>query len=71
MAYSDSRTVSYTLNKAAYLVDVSPDLLLHEIRENRIKARYKDGIERQYYIRKIHLEKWMEKNLIEFHKRVL
>ena len=58
MSYTDSRSDSYTVDQTAAFLGVTPALVLHEIRRGRLKARYKDGSEREYFIRKISMEYW-------------
>jgi hypothetical protein len=58
MSYTDSRSDSYTPDQAAAFLGITPALVLHEIRRGRLKARFREGSEREYFIRKISMEYW-------------
>ena len=58
MTYTDSRSDSHTVGQAAAFLDITPALVLHEIRRGRLKARFREGSEREYFIRKISMEYW-------------
>lgn len=58
MSYTDSRSDSYTPDQTAAFLGITPALVLHEIRRGRLKARFKEGSEREYFIRKVSMEYW-------------
>ena len=56
--HTDSRSDSWTVDQTAAFLGITVALVLHEIRRGRLKARFREGSEREYFIRKISMEYW-------------